>query len=596
MKKVSDIIIRLGMARFGHEFRTTASIGELKEGTVLKYCTKEVAQEFPQYKIKLRGVGEYYFFDEQNRRVIAISGGVDKDESIVDALMEFVEAPKPKPRSKPVLTEQPIVSVNNVKGDKGDKGDKGEVGQPGPRGMMGPEGPQGVPGLKGDVGERGEPGEKGESGERGEKGEPGPQGEKGEKGDRGEQGQRGEPGPQGPEGPRGVQGSKGDKGDKGEKGDQGIPGPQGERGLPGEQGAKGEKGETGPEGKQGPVGPQGPQGAKGEIGPIGPQGAVGPAGPHGEVGVANAIYPLKLDDKTISLEQKYISEIISGVESKVSAQSSGGGNVSVYESGTKRVKNLRSIDFLDGFILDVDKNNLKVSVDVDALQGPPGPPGQSTGKVLYLNYSESSDIVPYKVLSENLTTGPEQTLVKNLQTYNSNGYQTTSVENFITASGYPNLTKIDPGIFDVTLYALVDGDGGGRECYLFVRLYKRTSAGVETAIAQSDNSDKITTSLVEHSFEIVIPQPVVLNATDRLFLEVYAVHRGNSHALTLKFEGTSHYSHVHTNLGASVQAGVSSLNSLTGALSITAGNDIVVTPSGSNIEVALASSLDGGSF
>lgn len=582
------------MARFGHEFKATASIGDLKEGTLLKYCTKELSEEFPQYKIKLRGIGEYYFYDEQNQRVIAIKGGVDKEESIIDALMEFVEAPKPTP--KPVLTKQPVVSTETVKTVKGERGEKGDRGEQGPRGFMGPEGPQGLQGI---AGEKGEPGEKGESGLQGEKGEPGPQGEKGEKGDRGEQGQRGEPGPQGQRGLKGDKGDKGDKGEPGEKGDQGIPGPQGERGLPGEQGLKGEKGDQGPEGKQGPSGQQGiqgPQGSKGEIGPIGPQGAVGPAGPQGEVGVANAIYPLKLDDKTISLEQKYISEIISGVESKVSAQSSGGGNVSVYESGTKRVKNLRSIDFLDGFILDVDKNNLKVSVDVDALQGPPGPPGQTTGKVLYLNYSESSDIVPYKVLSENLTTGPEQTLVKNLATYNSNGYQTTSVENFITASGYPNLTKIDPGIFDVTLYALVDGDGGGRECYLFVRLYKRTLAGVETAIAQSDNSDKITTSLVEHSFEIVIPQPVVLNATDRLFLEVYAVHRGNSHALTLKFEGTSHYSHVHTNLGASVQAGVSSLNSLTGALSITAGNDIVVTPSGSNIQVALASSLDGGSF
>ena len=130
---------------------------------------------------------------------------------------------------------------------------------------------------------------------------------------------------------------------------------------------------------------------------------------------------------------------------------------------------------------------------------------------------------------------------------------------------------------------------------MFVRLYKRTSGGVETSIAQSDNSAKLTTSLTDYSFEIVIPQPVVLNTTDRLFLEVYAVHRGESHTLTMKFEGTSHYAHVHTNLNSGISS-VSSINGLTGDVTITAGNSIVVTPSGSNIEVALASSLDGGSF
>lgn len=362
MKKASDIILRLGMARFGHQFKTTASIGELKEGTLLTYCTKDLAQDYPQYKIKLRGVGEYYFFDEQNQRVVVIKGGVDQQESIVDALMEFVEAPKLTPKStpKPILAEQPVVSVKTIKGEKGDKGDRGEQG---PRGSMGPEGPQGFQGVAGEKGDRGEPGEKGEPGIQGERGEPGPQGEKGEKGDRGEQGQRGEPGPQGQAGPKGDKGDQGYKGEPGEKGDQGIPGPQGERGLPGEQGAKGEKGDAGPEGKQGPVGPQGPQGAKGEIGPIGPQGAVGPAGPQGEVGVANAIFPLKLEDKTISLEQKYISDIISGVESKVSAQSGGGGNVDLYVEGNKAVKNLRSINFT-GNLVNVTTKGTKATVDV----------------------------------------------------------------------------------------------------------------------------------------------------------------------------------------------------------------------------------------
>jgi len=367
MKKVSDIVLRLGMARFGHEFKTTASIGELKEGTVLKYCTKELTQQFPQYKIKLRGVGEYYFFDEQNQKVIVIKGGVDKEESIIDALMEFVEPVKTTP--KPVIKEQPSFLPTPVKGEKGEKGDKGEQG---PRGYMGPEGPQGPVGVAGEKGDKGDPGQDGADGQQGlqgERGEPGPQGEKGEKGDRGEQGRTGEVGPQGP------QGVKGSKGDKGEKGDKGLSGPQGERGLPGEKGKTGQtgqKGEKGPKGEKGDKGDIGPVGTSGSVGTTGPQGAVGPAGPigpKGEVGVADAVYPLKLEDKTLSFEQTYISQILNDIDQKYTAQSSGGGNVDVYVDGNKTVKNLRSINFGEGFTVIKQGRGNKISVSTSGSTG-----------------------------------------------------------------------------------------------------------------------------------------------------------------------------------------------------------------------------------
>ena len=360
MKKVSDIVLRLGMARFGHEFKATASIGELKEGTVLKYCTKELSEQFPQYKIKLRGVGEYYFYDEQNQRVIAIKGGVDKEESIIDALMEFVEAPKPTPKStpKPILTEQPVVSVKTIKGEKGDKGDRGESG---PRGMMGFEGPQGI---KGDKGDSGRDGVDGVQGLQGERGEPGPQGEKGEKGDRGEQGRQGEVGSQGP------QGVQGPKGDQGEKGDQGLPGPQGERGLPGEQGEKGErgeKGETGPQGEKGDRGDIGPIGNSGSIGPTGPQGAVGPAGPigpQGEVGVASAAYPLKLEDKTLTVEQKFFQDLINNSTKGFSTQGGGGGNVIIKHEGARLSSAVKSINFTGSGISSVSSDGKNINIDI----------------------------------------------------------------------------------------------------------------------------------------------------------------------------------------------------------------------------------------
>ena len=62
MKKVSDIPLRLGLARLGHMFKTTASIGDLKEDTVLAYCTEELSREYPQYKrncVSLMAKGAY---------------------------------------------------------------------------------------------------------------------------------------------------------------------------------------------------------------------------------------------------------------------------------------------------------------------------------------------------------------------------------------------------------------------------------------------------------------------------------------------------------------------------------------------------------
>jgi hypothetical protein len=444
MKKVSDIPLRLGLARFGHKFKTTASIGELKEDTVLSYCTKELSREYPQYKIKLRGVGEYYFFDEQNVRVVCITGGVDQKESIIDALMEFVQPTVKQQKKIPVLTEEPLpVTPQPVKGEKGDKGYRGETG---PRGMMGPEGPQGPQGVAGEKGEPGRDGSDGVQGPQGEQGEPGPQGEKGEKGDRGEQGERGEVGSQGPQG---VQGPKGDKGDKGEKGDQGIPGPQGERGLQGEQGEKGERGEQGLQGSRGEQGIQGPIGSRGEVGPVGPQGAVGPAGPigpQGEVGVATAVYPLKLEDKTLSVEQKFFNDLVSDVSKKHTAQGGGGGNVIIKHEGRRLSSAVKSINFTGSGISSVATDGKNINIDITGGGGTtvanrftyaPDPPENpingdrwfesDTGKYfVYIDDGDSSQWVEISVVpSSNLTPVYHTTSVT------TSSYQATSLDYYI---------------------------------------------------------------------------------------------------------------------------------------------------------------------
>ena len=465
------------MARFGHEFRTTASIGELKEGTVLKYCTKDLSREFPQYKIKLRGVGEYYFFDEQNQKVIVIKGGVDKEESIIDALMEFIEPVKaaPKTTPKPVLTEQPIVSVKPIKGEKGDKGDRGETGPRGMMGQEGPQGPQGSAGVAGEKGDKGDSGRDGSDGAQGERGEPGPQGEKGEKGDRGEQGRTGEIGPQGPQG---VQGSKGDKGEDGEKGDQGLPGPQGERGLPGKQG---EKGETGPQGEKGDKGDVGPIGNSGSIGPTGPQGAVGPAGPigpQGEVGVATAVYPLKLEDKTLSVEQKFFNDLVNDVSKKHTAQGGGGGNVIIKHEGRRLSSAVKSVNFTGTGISSVSTDGKNVNIDISGggttianrFTYAPAPPegaingdrwfNSITGRYfVYIDDGDSSQWVEISVVpSTNLSPVYSTTVVT------TSSYQASSLDYYIGVN-YAGIVTITLPTTPVTGETITVKDESGQAGY-----------------------------------------------------------------------------------------------------------------------------------
>ena len=520
-----------------------------------------VGESTPSFEFNVLGIGETYLKDSRGS-VLLINGSKKSISNIFEnieepkvVIQEIKEEPKPllaediKLQLKKELTQQLREELKPLPGPKGDRGDRGLPGMPGDNGERGDVGERGETGWTGWPGDKGEPGKDGEKGEKGDNGDKGDKGDTGEKGDQGPQGEQGSKGDQGPQG---IQGEKGDKGERGDRGDIGLTGEKGDTGEPGEKGDKGDKGDLGLPGKDGEDGERGEKGEKGDKGDTGQRGEKGDKGEPGDTGLLSVSYPLAYEDlnKHLSLDTKFLEEFNNKVTTEISKHaygSGGGGNVDLYIEGEKAVKNLRSINFTgDG--VSVTPDGIKATVNIAAVAGPQGPTGQSTGRVLYLNYSESSDISGYKVLSQNLTQSSEQTLTTLLPTYNSSGYQTDSIINFITQSGYPNQTKLDPGIWDVTLYANVDSDTGGRECYLFTRLYKRSAIGIETEIARSDNSPKITTSLLDYSFQIAIRQPVLLDVTDRLFLEVYAVHRGNSHNIVLYFEGTNHYSHVHTNL------------------------------------------------
>jgi hypothetical protein len=607
-KKEEFVILPVTNFEIGKKIRLVANLSVYEPGEVFTV----VNESTPTFSTTTWGIGETYLKDN-NGSILLIKGNKKFISEVFENVQELIPAPVVVEEKKqdivPFLIEdikrslkqelvkqlkEEIKPIQGPKGDKGDRGmpgmsgDKGDVGERGETGWTGWPGDKGEMGIQGEKGERGDKGDQGERGEKGDRGEPGSKGDKGEKGDAGEKGEKGD------------KGDRGDRGDVGLQGERGEQGEQGERGEDGERGEKGDRGDTGLSGKDGKDGIAGEKGEKGDKGDTGERGEKGDKGDTGDSGIVSVSYPLAYEDvsKHLSLDVKYLEEFNNKVTSeisKVAYGSGGGGNVDLYIDGEKAVKNLRSINFTgDG--VTVTPDGIKATVNISAVAGPAGPQGpagQSTGKVLYLNYSESSDVSPYKILSENLTTTTEQTLNKSLPTFNGNGYSTESVENFITSVGVPNQTKLDPGLWDVTLYANVDSDTGGRECYLFTRLYKRTSAGIETQIAQSDNSEKLTTTLTDYSFEIVILQPVILNSTDRLFLEIYAVHRGNSHQITLKFEGTSHYAHVHTTI---LQTSLQPSDYVKNLSLNTNGNLIVTYGDNTSDDLGDVLDVDGGTF
>ena len=334
------------------------------------------------YKIiKLQGIGEYSF--KVNNQNVTIHAGPVAIDNVFSFLPKQTLQEKTQSMSVPQNIPGPP-GPRGPAGAKGPKGDKGDRGPIGPMGPVGPAGPIGPQGLKGDVGEKGEKGEKGDRGEQGETGAIGP------KGDTGEQGPAGPIGIAGPQGPAGPKGDKGDKGDDGTPGPQGATGEKGDRGeqgIPGPSGPAGERGEigpAGPKGDKGDVGPQGIPGANGEVGPIGPQGPIGLKGDKGEVGVAVAVYPLKIEDKTLSVEQKFFQDLVTDASLGFSAQGSGGGDVTIRYNGQRIVSAVKNLNFTGQGVSSVTANGRDVTVTIEGGGGPVGPVGSGDVGVMYL--------------------------------------------------------------------------------------------------------------------------------------------------------------------------------------------------------------------
>ena len=248
------------------------------------------------------GISEYYFIQQNTNKVIKFYGNSHQIKNLFEEIVIPVKLPEVK--SVAPKTKIEIIERTIIKESTP------VMGVQGFKGDEGIQGKQGIQGLRGDRGIQGEVGPQGEIGPQGEVGPQGPKGDNGDIGARGAQGLQGK------------QGIQGDKGDKGDQGIQGLVGPQGIQGKQGEQGRVGPEGPIGPQGSIGVQGIRGEKGDKGDRGPVGVQGSngakgergkdglVGPQGPAGESPVLEEEFPLVLDNGVLSFHSEHVSSIL----------------------------------------------------------------------------------------------------------------------------------------------------------------------------------------------------------------------------------------------------------------------------------------------
>ena len=196
------------------------------------------------------------------------------------------------------------------------------------------------------------------------------------------------------------------------------------------------------------------------------------------------------------------------------------------------------------------------------------PVGGQGGQLYYFNTSVTQ--TPYKEFGPTGDTASEQTTTISV----ASGI-TSTVESYLTPTGYPNSLIFPGGVWSFYLHAYKQDSSSSFDMYCDV--YKRTSGGVETYLFSTEPFDVIATGLTSTmGITDGYFSGTTLNVSDRILVLVRATNTGTStKQITFITEGTTRYSYGITTFNG-IPSNVSSLtasdgisgNSTTGAVSI----------------------------
>ena len=194
------------------------------------------------------------------------------------------------------------------------------------------------------------------------------------------------------------------------------------------------------------------------------------------------------------------------------------------------------------------------------------PIGGAGGQPYYINLSQTQ--TPYREFAPSATTAAEQTTGVTI-----NSGVTTTISNFLTPTGYPNVTLIPAGIWTFYLHSYKANSSTTFD--IFVEVYKRTTGGTETLLLSTDPTDVNSIGVASMEISDGYYSGTTLNVSDRILVKVRATNTGTaSSTVTFVTEGTDHYSYGVTPFtntsnvnSVSVSDGLSG-NSSTGTISI----------------------------
>ena len=219
------------------------------------------------------------------------------------------------------------------------------------------------------------------------------------------------------------------------------------------------------------------------------------------------------------------------------------------------------------------------NIGVQGSTGPIGPQGEqglTSGKLYYLNYSESGSVNGYKQLSKIAFSTINQ--YTGTLTLNSNGL-TGTIAQFVTDISEPNTLFIPQGIWNATLFLSAVADGGGSpltDVQCWVEYYKYTSTGSIEFLNKSSTQPITTTSASPYQFGTQFNY-TILNSSDRILMKIIGSNNSSPSknlTMTAYFQDNT-YSNVITSfsttllpIGTDTQFIFNSSGSLTGSNSL----------------------------
>ncbi len=356
-------------------------------------------------------------------------------------------------------------------------------------------------------------------------------------------------GAQGATGIRGLDGFIGPIGATGLGGNQGLTGPAGFTGLSGITGLRGMTGIIGVTGLIGQTGAQGYTGLRGTTGLIGATGLQGASGTVGQTGVG-ITGPVGIQG----------AQGVTGVRGQTGFGSAGTQGVTGVRgfTGLQGVTGLIGVTGLRGLTGSQGTTGAGIQ-GATGLTGPTGlqgPVGNTTGQSFYFN-RDASDIAGYETLGRvpSFNAEHDETILVN------SGSGEVLIDSYVTNPD--NYDVYPAGLQTFRTHHYVDSATGVTQ--IVFRVYKRTSGGTETELFNVTSAEINATTITEYTTDILNPSDVMLDATDRIVVKVYAKTTSVvNRTVHFVYEGSLNLSYVVTSFFIEGLQGVTGLQGATG--------------------------------